>query len=207
MSSEQETAPDELGVCWEPRPRDRTAAGWKTDGGRSSKSFLWPNNDTRVLGGYTKLHRWLHEQRRSFAKGKLREPRRRRLEGLGVDLKSESRRSWEDRVEELKEFRPEHGHCNVPRLEHNPSLGGWVKHQRMQFRADKLNAERKRRWTRSGSTGIEEEGLEGGAEIIPVERMWLSAPSTPRGVGVSAGTSRRRWIRSGRGRGERHVDG
>ena len=148
MSSEQETALDELGVCWEPRtPRpDRRGMEdrWR-EKFEELRSFVETNGHTRVPSGDTKLHRWLHEQRRSFAKGKLREPRRRRLEGLGVDLKSESRMSWEDRVEELKEFRSEHGHCNVPATwRHNPSLGGWVKHQRMQFRADKLNAERKR---------------------------------------------------------------
>ena len=36
---------------------------------------------------------------------------------------------WEARLRELKEFREEHGHCNVPR-KHPGGLGIWVMNQR-----------------------------------------------------------------------------
>jgi len=47
----------------------------------------------------------------------------------------ESHTSWEDRFNELKEFRDENGHCNVPKIYNkNPSLGYWVNEQRFQYR-------------------------------------------------------------------------
>ena len=35
---------------------------------------------------------------------------------------------WDQRFEELKKFRDEHGHCRVPQK--SGKLGQWVKHQR-----------------------------------------------------------------------------
>ena len=43
--------------------------------------------------------------------------------------------SWKKRFEELKAFKVEHGHCNVPEgYEDNPKLGTWVTRQRTQYR-------------------------------------------------------------------------
>lgn len=42
---------------------------------------------------------------------------------------------WEQRLNELKEYRAENGHCNVPSTyPQNPQLSTWVKCQRRQFR-------------------------------------------------------------------------
>lgn len=146
MSPEQEVKLDKLGVCWEPRtPRpDRRGMELRwNERFDELTAFVRSNNHTRVPSGDTKLHRWLHEQRRSFAKGKLAETRRVRLESIGVDLRSASRMTWGERVDELRLFREAHGHCNVPATwRHNPSLGSWVKHQRMQCRGGKLSDER-----------------------------------------------------------------
>lgn len=47
----------------------------------------------------------------------------------------QSHTSWSDRFAELKEFRRENGHCNVPKIyTDNPSLGYWVNEQRFQYR-------------------------------------------------------------------------
>ena len=146
MSPEQEVKLDKLGVCWEPRtPRpDRRGMELRwNERFDELTAFVRSNNHTRVPSGDTKLHRWLHEQRRSFAKGKLADARRVRLESIGVDLRSASRMTWGERVDELRLFREAHGHCNVPATwRHNPSLGSWVKHQRMQCRGGKLSDER-----------------------------------------------------------------
>ena len=40
---------------------------------------------------------------------------------------------WEDRFEEMNLFKATHGHCRVPRSNHN-GLGRWVSHQRTQYR-------------------------------------------------------------------------
>ena len=53
---------------------------------------------------------------------------------------------WELRFEELKAYRRQHGHCQVPsRSKQHPSLGPWVQYQRVLQRSDRLSAERTRR--------------------------------------------------------------
>lgn len=43
--------------------------------------------------------------------------------------------SWNQRFEDLKEFKRIHGHCNVPsKYAENPELGVWVGTQRTQYR-------------------------------------------------------------------------
>jgi len=47
----------------------------------------------------------------------------------------ESHVSWEDRYEELKQFKDTNGHSNVPKqYPKNPALGYWVNEQRSQYR-------------------------------------------------------------------------
>ena len=65
-----------------------------------------------------------------------------RLHSLGIkprnyrqDKKSEKNNiKWQVQYNKLKEYRNEHGNCNVPRrYEVNPSLGNWVKNQRYEY--------------------------------------------------------------------------
>lgn len=45
------------------------------------------------------------------------------------------KKTWEQRLEELKAYKAQHGDCNVPTLSKtNPSLGHWVHDQRKQYR-------------------------------------------------------------------------
>eukprot|EP00979_Chaetoceros_neogracilis_P002040 scaffold366_cov213-Chaetoceros_neogracile.AAC.2 len=45
------------------------------------------------------------------------------------------KKTWEERLEELKEYKKVHGNANVPTLsKENPSLGHWVHDQRKQYR-------------------------------------------------------------------------
>jgi len=45
------------------------------------------------------------------------------------------KKTWEQRLEELKTYKAQHGDCNVPTLsKSNPSLGHWVHDQRKQYR-------------------------------------------------------------------------
>ncbi|WP_080132990.1 DEAD/DEAH box helicase [Chlamydia suis] len=84
------------------------------------------------------LASWVSKQRVDFKKGDLSEDRIARLEELGFvwDITEEA---WEENFLELKRFREEQGHCNVPSVyPQNPSLGVWVKHQREYFKSAKL---------------------------------------------------------------------
>ena len=43
--------------------------------------------------------------------------------------------NWEQRFEELKDYRKEYGNCNVPwNYQHNKQLGYWVNRQRVQYK-------------------------------------------------------------------------
>jgi len=45
------------------------------------------------------------------------------------------KKTWEERLDELKNYKVQHGHCNVPTIcKANPSLGHWVHDQRKQYR-------------------------------------------------------------------------
>jgi hypothetical protein len=53
---------------------------------------------------------------------------------LAKDNKSKRTPSWEERLQELKQYKLEHGDCLVPcRYSANPSLGRWVESQRKQY--------------------------------------------------------------------------
>ena len=45
--------------------------------------------------------------------------------------KTSHSQTWEDRINELRKYRDENGHCRI-RLAH-PSLGSWIKHLRLQY--------------------------------------------------------------------------
>src|SRR5689334_8758452 len=58
---------------------------------------------------------------------------------------------WDLRFEELRAYRREHGHCQVPsRSKKNPSLGYWVNYQRVLRRSGRLDAARRRRLDKIG---------------------------------------------------------
>jgi len=59
------------------------------------------------------------------------------LEFIGFTWKMQEKSSvpWIERYEELKQYKLQKGHCEVPsKYNENPSLGWWVKRQRTQYR-------------------------------------------------------------------------
>ncbi len=65
------------------------------------------------------------------------------MDGLGFAWKHRDRGRWEDRYQELVEFRDKHGHCNVPfEYEEVPKLGAFVNNSRTQKSSGKLSQER-----------------------------------------------------------------
>ena len=64
----------------------------------------------------------------------MTEERVEKLESVGFQW-SLLKDLWNERFEELKEYKAEHGHCNVPyRNESNKALGIWVYRQRHQYK-------------------------------------------------------------------------
>lgn len=100
--------------------------------------------DARVPRHYSKnskLGEWVTDQRRQFkakSEGKptmLTDERKAQLDELGFIWKVRDRADWNDRYEQLLEFKKENGHCIVPQhYSRNRALGKWVAKQREQYR-------------------------------------------------------------------------
>jgi len=96
------------------------------------------------------LGRWVNVQRKSYAsfiegkKSSLTEEKVRELTALGFVFQAGKKRardpttpkkSWEERLGQLKEFKEEYGHCVVPQLfKGYPGLGRWVHKMRDQYK-------------------------------------------------------------------------
>ena len=103
-------------------------------------AFQQVNGHSNVPRRSGPLGQWVMTQRRQykmFQKGErtqLSEERRAALDSIGfvwvVDKKSI--RGWDDRFQELVDYKEEHGHTNVSQKE--GSLGRWVSTQRRHYR-------------------------------------------------------------------------
>jgi len=95
---------------------------------------------------------------------KLGDDRIKRLKDIGFIWRRisyiPSRSSWEEMFDVLKEYKKDHGHCNVPCdwVENNLKLGVWVSNQRSKYRNNTLSKDRIKRlkdidlvWNRLGS--------------------------------------------------------
>lgn len=89
-----------------------------------------------------RIGRWVNQQRQR--RETMSAERRGKLESLPFWSWVERDSRWEEWYEMLKEYQSEHGTCLVPRTVkvNGWSLGAWVWHQRSDYRANKLSAER-----------------------------------------------------------------
>ncbi|MDY4960168.1 MAG: Helicase associated domain protein, partial [Chlamydia suis] len=130
---------EEIGFVW-----DILEGAWE-ENFMELKRFREEHGHCKVPRKYSKnpqLASWVHHQREYFKKGKLAEDRIGRLNEIGFvwDVFEEA---WEENFMELKRFREEHGHCNVPqRYFKNPSLGAWVSQKRNDFKKGDLSEDR-----------------------------------------------------------------
>ena len=86
------------------------------------------------------LGRWVHKQRQNYKKGMLAPDRITMLESIGFTWSVVGPNSaWEDRYQELCQYRDAHHHCNVPKKwAQNPQLASWVRNQRDKYKKGKL---------------------------------------------------------------------
>jgi len=85
-----------------------------------------------------KLHYWIFTQRREYKKlkegkeSRLTARRMQRLAAIGLDLSPNGpMKSWEQRMQSVREFAAEHGHCKIPK---DHELGGFVSYIRNCYR-------------------------------------------------------------------------
>jgi hypothetical protein len=104
--------------------------------------------DCNVPGGRLenkKLATWVCEQRTNYRKGKLSKNQIKRLEDVGFVWELQKLK-WEEKFDALKEYKKNHGDCNVPRRwKKNQQLANWVASQHARYRNKKLSEGRIKR--------------------------------------------------------------
>ena len=89
------------------------------------------------------LGSWVNRQRIANKKNKLSPEQKERLEGIGFELECRKQVGWDERFEQLKGYKKDHGDCNVPwKYKANPQLATWVLKQRQLRKKGKLLKER-----------------------------------------------------------------
>eukprot|EP00977_Amphora_coffeiformis_P013008 scaffold3337_cov169-Amphora_coffeaeformis.AAC.18 len=146
-----------LGFDWDTRHYERTPdseAKWNerfamlVEYKRIHGNTMVPQNSGE-LGRWVKMQR---EQKKTTDRRKTgdQEPSNKRprpcmpperiakLDSIGFCWESGTRRGWEERFEELLQYRAQHGDCNVPQLwSENRALGRWVMKQRCHYNLKK----------------------------------------------------------------------
>lgn len=115
------------------------------------EKFQKQNGHCRVPQKYEvdpSLGLWVGYQRKCRDRGRLSEERERLLNELGFEWnlkKDRNSRVWAQRLEALRKFKLQHGHCRIPAIyEADPSLGTWVQNQRQFKKHGHLSKDRER---------------------------------------------------------------
>lgn len=90
--------------------------------------------DNPSLSRWAKRQRYQYKRKLENKQSSMSDARQQKLDDVGFvwDLQT---MVWQERFNELVEYKKIHGDCNVPcRFEENPTLGMWVKCQRRQYK-------------------------------------------------------------------------
>ena len=133
LSDERAQELDALGFLWNPTPT------WDERLDELMK-YKVEHGDCNVPKSQGPLGKWVATQRFGHKMGKLSEERARKLGELGFVWNPQSTLpTWDERFDELEDFKAEHGHCKVPRS--RGPLGRWVQTQRHVYKKGKLSEE------------------------------------------------------------------
>lgn len=119
-----------IGMCW-----DRYDEKWEIGYSYACRYYKEHEDINFVPSGFMygdfNLHRWLHNQRTGYRKGKLSEERVRRLEEVGFKW-SVNEAFWEKGYGYAREYKRLHGNLSVPQgytCEDGFKLSCWLKNQ------------------------------------------------------------------------------
>jgi Helicase associated domain len=134
----------EIGFKWSIRKSNTCSSNWdnwlkqlkayKDEHGDTDVPLKYPKNI--ALGAFVNRQRTEYRKVQQGVHSSLTEKRINSLNELGFKWQLRvSRTPWEQRLEELREFKEEFGHCNVPSSwSKNQPLAYWVFKQRGQYR-------------------------------------------------------------------------
>eukprot|EP00584_Thalassiosira_punctigera_P016615 CAMPEP_0172552964 /NCGR_PEP_ID=MMETSP1067-20121228/47522_1 /TAXON_ID=265564 ORGANISM="Thalassiosira punctigera, Strain Tpunct2005C2" /NCGR_SAMPLE_ID=MMETSP1067 /ASSEMBLY_ACC=CAM_ASM_000444 /LENGTH=342 /DNA_ID=CAMNT_0013341047 /DNA_START=163 /DNA_END=1188 /DNA_ORIENTATION=+ len=138
------------------------------------KEYKAEHGDCFVPVGYAAisgLGSWVALQRKLKKKGKISDDRLERLEQVGFCVEAKKQvikqhqKLWNERYDELKEYKNEHGDCNVPNsYSRNTALVRWVQWQRRSHNSGTLSNDRIIR--------LEQIGFSWGAVYMSYEHRW-----------------------------------
>ncbi|MDL5034415.1 Helicase associated domain protein [Pelomonas sp. APW6] len=134
LSADRIARLDEIGVVWNPYA-DHTTFDKRVD---ELLAFKQKHGHANVLSSQPGLGVWLNLMRKKRRQGKLSADQIARLDEIGVNPHG-SHRNFDQWTEELRSFKEEHGHANVPTSQ--PGLGPWLSCMRMARRQGKLSAD------------------------------------------------------------------
>ncbi|MFQ5685555.1 MAG: Helicase associated domain protein [Candidatus Scalindua sp.] len=126
---------DKLGFTWDLRYGELIK--YKEQYGDCNVPSNWIKNE--------QLANWVITQRSNYRHGKLNENRIKRLDDIGFIWKfglseEEQKEIWKVMINALKEYKENHGDCNVPRwFQDNLELGRWVYKQRENYQLKTLS--------------------------------------------------------------------
>jgi len=107
---------------------------WNTRYGQLQQ-FKEQNGNCNVTRRANKeLGLWVMHQRIAYKNGNLTEKQIKCMEDIGFSW-SRDKDGWNERFEQLKRYKKDHGNCNVPtKYEANPQLARWVHNQRQVYK-------------------------------------------------------------------------
>ncbi|KAL7544694.1 hypothetical protein ACHAWF_008060, partial [Thalassiosira exigua] len=129
LSSQEEKLPKKLGFDCDP-----SVSSWDQKY-EELKQFYFNHGRTPVPRKAPHVLSWIKTQRRNFRESKLAADQLSKLREIAFsfDDKRERQSKWEDKYNELAEFREAHGHCTVSKIHGKPSLYLWTQTQRKSY--------------------------------------------------------------------------
>ena len=131
MSPDRKALLDKIGFKWDSKIDQRWSerydqlVAYHAEHGDADIPGKWKND--------RKLANWVNAQRQRRKQNEITGEEIRLLDLLGFTWKSRDVGTWEDRLEEIKNFKAKNGHCDVPlNYPANPKLGRFVNSMRTQ---------------------------------------------------------------------------
>lgn len=162
MDIERESALESIGFLWETSSDFRT---WN-ERYRELAILKKANDGCCIPANRLKLNRWANLQRQKRKEGSLSVERHEKLDSIGFVWEFNPDSKWNQRFQELTEYKTVTGNCNVSRL--HSKLGIWVSNQRQWMKRGSLRADRK---SKLDSIGFVWE-LKGGSKASNFDSQW-----------------------------------